>query len=337
MGKELLALPVTLAPGKPVLIMVKPVRPAATSTAPAAELRTMRYSGNSREDALAWQKDVRTRLAMALRITDLVGSNVPLAPELLSTEDKEGYSVREVEFNSTPSRRIKAIVTVPTPMQLSRCPAVVCIHGHGGDRRSTYDPAGIYKGFAARLAAGGYVTIATDVGRHEVYEPGRTLMGERLWDLMRCVDLLASLPEVDAKRIGCAGLSLGGEMAMWLGALDERVFGTVSSGFLTRMDQMEKNHCMCWKFDGLRELVDFADIYGLIAPRPLQCQNGLDEASTQFTVELARDAIVEIKRVYNDFGVPGYAGLAVHPGGHEVDLASLTAFFNVHLATRPAE
>src|SRR5512145_1681024 len=99
---------------------------------------------------------------------------------------------------------------------------------------------------------------------------------------------------------------------------------------------MEKNHCVCWKFDGLRELVDFTDIYALIAPRPLQCQNGLAEPPTGFTVELARQAIVEIKRVYADFGVPGYAGLAVHPGGHEIDPASLTGFFNVHLATRPA-
>ena len=44
-------------------------------------------------------------------------------------------------------------------------------------------------------------------------------MGERLWDLMRCVECLASLPQVDASRLGCAGLSLGGEMAMWLGAM----------------------------------------------------------------------------------------------------------------------
>ena len=55
-------------------------------------------------------------------------------------------------------------------------------------------------------------------------EKDRTLMGERLWDLMRCVDLLLSLEDkVDRGRIGCTGLSLGGEMAMWLGAMDSRV------------------------------------------------------------------------------------------------------------------
>ncbi len=74
------------------------------------------------------------------------------------------------------------------------------------------------KFFGTILAKRGYVTVSTTVSQHEVYEEGRLLMGERLWDLIRCVDYLESMPEVDRSRIGCAGLSLGGEMAMWLGA-----------------------------------------------------------------------------------------------------------------------
>jgi len=330
-GRELWAFPLTLEANKPALITIRSLDDAAASR-PAAELRTRRYTGRDKDDAVAWQADVRARLAAAMKVTDLLEPHWPLAPKLLSNERKEGYWLREVEFNSTPTRRIKAVVTVPTALPPGeKCPAVVCIHGHGGDRMSVYDATGPYKGFADVLAASGYMTISTDVGQHEVYEAGRTLMGERLCDLVRCVDFLVSLPEVDPQRIGCAGLSLGGEMAMWLGALDTRIFGTVSCGFLTCMDQMEKNHCMCWKFDGLRELVDFADIYSLIAPRPLQCQNGQAEPPTQFTVALAREAMMDIKRIYTHYGVPGYAGLVVHPGGHEVDLDALTAFFRVHL------
>ncbi|MBI4581589.1 MAG: acetylxylan esterase [Planctomycetes bacterium] len=342
-GKELLAWPLTFAAKTATLITIKPATEAATqpaavpATAPAGPLRTMRYTPRSRDEAAAWQKDLRTRLFGLLKLTDLLDAKVPLSPKLLSSEAQEGYSLREVEFNSSPGRRIKAIVTVPgSPPGPQRYPAVVCIHGHGGDRHVVYDRATIYKGFASVLAASGYVTIAVDVGRHEVYEPGRTLMGERLWDLMRCVELLEILPEVDRQRIGCAGLSLGGEMAMWLGAMDTRINGTVSSGFLTRMDQMEHNHCMCWKLDGLRELVDFADIYSLIAPRPLQCQNGLAEPTTQFRVDLAREAMDDIKLIYTDLGVPGHAGLAIHPGGHEIDLDALRAFFKAHLTDRPA-
>ena len=157
------------------------------------------------------------------------------------------------------------------------------------------------------------------------------MMGERLWDLMRCVDLLASLEQVDAKRIGCAGNSLGGEMAMWLGAMDTRIRATVSAGFLTRMDQLEKNHCRCWKFAGLRELADFSDIYALTAPRALLCQNGLKERPTWFTVPIARQALADIKPIYADLGTPQNLGFVAHPGGHVVDTPSLEAFFEKRL------
>lgn len=53
-----------------------------------------------------------------------------------------------------------------------------------GTSLCSLDPGSVYKGFAAALAESGFVTIAVDVGQHEVYEQGRTLMGERLWDLM---------------------------------------------------------------------------------------------------------------------------------------------------------
>jgi len=156
-------------------------------------------------------------------------------------------------------------------------------------------------------------------------------MGERLWDLMRCVDYLESLPMVDKSRIGCAGLSLGGEMSMWLGAIDQRIKVTVSSGFLTYMDQMEQDHCMCWKFDGLRELVDFPDIYSMIAPRFLQCQNGLKEPPTAFVPELAKKALVEIEIIYEDFDQKNKVELIIHEGGHEIDLYPLLSFFENHL------
>ena len=135
-------------------------------------------------------------------------------------------------------------------------------------------------------------------------------------------------------RIGCAGLSLGGEMAMWLGALDERLAATVSCGFLTTMDQLEQGHCMCWKTDGLRERVDFADIYALTAPRALQCQNGLAEPPPDFCVPLARRAIAQVARTYADLAAADAAVLHVHEGGHTVDVPAMVAFLQQRLASR---
>ena len=304
----------------------------------------MGYTSRSTDDARAWQVDVRDRLFQLLKMDELIPkrSSIPLNPKELLRVDKETYHMKEVEIRSTSSRRIRVVVTIPNSIECT-VPAVVCVGGHGSNLYSPYDPQtiigdgsraksdSIYKGFGTVLSTMGYVTISTTVSQHKVYEEGWLLMGERLWDLIRCVDYLQSMPEVDSRRIGCAGLSLGGEMAMWLGAMDERIVATVSSGFLTTMDHMEQNHCMCWKFDGLRELVDFADIYSLNAPRPLQCQNGLLEQSSQFYVPLARQAMEEIRIIYKDLGRPENVILDVHEEGHVIDLPGLIYFFEKRL------
>jgi hypothetical protein len=310
-----------------LLLLLVPLTPVS-----AQKMRTMKYSMRSAKKAEEWQKDLRTRLTALMNLTDLLAdeSNIPLDAREISSENKGDYFLKEIEFNSTRTRRIRVFVTCPLT-STGPWPAVVCIHGHGGQPLSVYDPESPYKGFATELARRNYVTIAPVVSQHEVYEEGRTLMGERLWDCMRCVDYLSSCFSVDSTRIGCAGLSLGGEMAMWLGAIDTRIKATVSSGFLTKMDQMEQNHCMCWKFPGLRELVDYADIYSLIAPRMLLCQNGMKEPPTDFTVDLAQKALKEIQVIYMNYRVPDNLMFVAHPEGHVVDVPSLLFFFKKQL------
>jgi len=305
--------------------------------------RKMRFGATTVEEAVAWQKASRERLFRLLKLDDHLGQDkpdrkgrpgLPLHEEVLWRTREEKYTRYDIEIDSTPTRRIGVLLTVPRQLQ-KRAPAVVCIHGHGGNRNVVYEDASPYRGFARVLAENGYVTISTDVGQHKVYEEGRTLMGERLWDVMRCVDYLTTREEVDAGRIGCGGLSLGGEMAMWLGAMDTRIKVTVSSGFLTTVENMRQGHCPCWNFPGLTENFDFADIYSLISPRYLQCQNGrLERAPGGFPVPIARKAMAEIMGCYNVFGKPDRATLVVHPAGHVFDVPSAMKLFDKVLKNR---
>lgn len=297
--------------------------------------RRMRYRSGSAEDAARWQEALRSRLFDLLKMTDLVSRNepIPLAPRILSASEKPGYVHHEVEINSTPGRRINLVLTVPAGRP-GPFPAIVVLAGHGGTRHTAYGDDHGYHRMGEILAASGYVTVSTSVGQHEVYEEGRTLMGERLWDVMRCIDYLESRKEVDPRRIGAAGKSLGGEMVMWLAAMDKRVAAASVTGFLTNMDQMESNHCMCWKFPGLRELVDYADIYALTAPRPLMFQNGIDEPPSQFPPSVAVRVMPEIAPIYRDLGAPQNVALVAFPGGHEIHVPSLRAFFSLVFGPR---
>ncbi|HJZ92266.1 MAG TPA: alpha/beta fold hydrolase [Gemmataceae bacterium] len=290
--------------------------PAVTADPPR------RFKATTEKDAVAWQEESRKFLTEALKLEGLPGDKsvaaVPFAEKVLSTSKLEEFTLYELELNASRGRRMKAVFTVPLAEDgKKKFPAVVCIHGHGGHRFIVYDPLSLYRGFATDLARRGYVTISVDVGQHNVYEEGRTLMGERLWDLVRCVNYLVTRKEVDAERLGCAGLSLGGEMAMWLGAMDPRIKATVSSGFLTTVANMRMGHCPCWEFKGFSENFDFADVYGLIAPRALLCQIGREErAPGGFPVDVAESAMVDVRKVYAAFGKKDKPVLDLHPGGH---------------------
>jgi hypothetical protein len=299
----------------------------------------MRFAADSRAAAERWQTVSRQIVFDLLKMADLQatrapgGEAIPFTAKELRTEDRGTYVWSELELSSTPTRRMKVVLTVPKAGRPNeKFPAVVCLHGHGGNRYLVYDPKSIYHGFAAELAVRGFVTIATDVGQHEVYEPGRTLMGERLWDVLRCADYVAGLPQVDGKRLGCAGLSLGGEMAMWLGAMDPRMRASVSSGFLTTVANMRQGHCPCWDFPGLTENFDFSDVYSLTAPRALLCQIGQKErAPGGFPVEIAERALREIQKAYKVFGADALVQLDVHPEGHIFVVSTALRFLEQHL------
>lgn len=281
---------------------------------------------SSAEELVAWQHRLRNRLRTLLRVPERL-PDVPLDPRVESERRQQDGTIDQLlTVAGYTGRPISLRVRMPAEALPGSLPGVVALGGHGSHLNTVFeDPQ--YKQFATLLAARGTVVVAVDLARHETLDPDTTLMGERLLDACRAVDYLYSLPEVDPGRIGCAGLSLGGEMAMWLGAMDDRIRFVCAMGFLTWMNQMERNHCMCWKVEGIREVCDFPDLYALIAPRPLQLQLGRQEPLEQFNVIQGESAFRQLRRAWQAAGLPQNVQLLIHPGGHEVDLPGLLAFF----------
>jgi len=333
-GQDLLNYRVALKEKETLRLRVRMKDAAAPGAAPAGPWREKRFSAVSAEEGTTWQREPRGALLslLGLDICAPQRTKPPLKPREVGKRKADGFRLTEMEFAATPERRIRVLVGMPEDGSRASCPAVVCIGGHGSKPEDVFNEESIYKGFAATLARAGAVVISPDIAYHDKDAAFKTLLGQRAWDLMRCVDYLSSLDTVGPARVGCAGLSLGGEMALWLGALDTRVAAVSSCGFLTLMDQMERNHCLCWKEEGLRELVDFPDVYALIAPRPLQCQLGEQEPRDQFPPLLGRVAFRDVQRCYTLLRVPARASLHVHPGAHEVDREALVAFLMGNLA-----
>lgn len=235
----------------------------------------------------AW-RNWRARLLPELReqLGPFPDKAFPLNPQIVSTESKDKITIHKVIYHAREDTPIPAYLSIPKGTT-TRAPAVLCIHGHvPGGKESVISGDGEFGApYGRDLAEQGVITLCPDnAGMGERAHPsggcdflwrrlnylGYDLTGYRVYDLMRGVDYLQSLPEVDERRIGIAGLSGG----CWLGivhaALDERVQAAVLSGYFTTFAQTSWfGHCICHHPKGIGELCEMPDIAGLIAPRPI--------------------------------------------------------------------
>jgi predicted esterase len=138
-----------------------------------------------------------------------------------------GYPVKvhDVTFLSPQGGRVPAFLVVPPGK--GQFAGVVFMHGSTGSR---FD----FLPTAVRIARRGAValTITSPFDRPGAHQPSNTLAGLRelrglfvqeVVDLRRGIDVLERRPDVDPKRIGFAGFSLGAEVGAILAAVDPRL------------------------------------------------------------------------------------------------------------------
>jgi hypothetical protein len=105
---------------------------------------------------------------------------------------------------------------------------------------------------------------------------GLTWPGIVFWDDIRTVDYLVTRPEVDANRIGCLGISMGGWRTCFLAALDERIRAACVTGFMSTFRPMIQAHVDTHSWvhyvPGLQRYLDLPDVVTLHAPHPLMVQ-----------------------------------------------------------------
>jgi len=289
---------------------------SAGDGAAAETLRSMRFAAETPEGTRRWQREARERL-FAL----MMGGGQPVRPPLEARVLRRidvpagGYALEELTLQTLPDRRAHVWLARPARPK-GRVGAVLAINGHGGSGEQVVRGSSLYW-YGRAMAEMGYVVIAPDVGQHELQHPNWSLMGERTWDALRCLDYLETLPEVDRDRLAVAGLSLGGETAMYVAALDERVRAACSSGWLTTVANMKNGHCPCFNFPGLEEHFDFSDIFSCVAPRTLVCELGeLERAPGGFPVAIGRQALAEIRAAYRVFNAESNLTLTAHSGPH---------------------
>lgn len=145
---------------------------------------------------------------------------------------------------------------------------------------------------------------------------GRSLVGERGWDLSRAVDFLVAHPLVDADRIACVGHSGGGTATLFTTALEPRIRVAVINAYLCDWSQSLYGvpHCPCNFVPGMLRWAECGDVGALIAPRPLLVNTGARDPI--FPLAGVESAFATVRAAYEAQGAGERVELFIGPDAH---------------------
>lgn len=307
-------------------------------------------AGGSVDDAADWER----RRAEILKNMEKVMGNLPsfadLPPLDVQVDDtlaENEYTRYSLRFTAARNETVPAYLYIPTRSQKrEKLPAMLALHGTGEAGKQLVDGKSplANRALAKELAQRGYVVIAPDypsMGDLADYdfEKDRYASGtmKAIFNHMRCVDLLQSLPEVDPERIGVIGHSLGGHNAMFAGAFDTRLKVIVSSCGWTLFDYYDIGEEASRKYGGrlgpwaqdrymprLRDEYgldteripfDFNEVIAALAPRSFFSNSPVNDSN--FDVEGVREGIASAREVYRLFNAEQNLQVRHPEAGHD--------------------
>lgn len=264
-----------------------------------------------------------------------------------------GMEIAAIRFQTLPG--VFATASLYIPDGDGPFPGIVLTHGHwAGGRNSD-----LFQEVAQCIAHHGYVCLTIDAwgagersttqGKAEYHgsnlgasllNVGQTLMGLQVTENIRAVDLLSTLPMVDGAKIGATGASGGGNQAMWLAAVDERikaVVPVVSVG--TFQSYVMNSNCVCELLPSGLTFTEEAGVLGLIAPRALRMINAKQETNPAFTPQEMLCSYRHALPVFEGLDAGSHIDYKLVDSGHGFDQAmqeAMIAWFDAHLCTEQA-
>ncbi|MDR3402582.1 MAG: prolyl oligopeptidase family serine peptidase [Chthoniobacter sp.] len=283
----------------------------------------------------------------------------PLDVQVREEADAGTYVRRAITYASEPGSRVPAYLLIPKRLLSdpnAKSPAILCLHptdntvgckvvvGLGGKEHRQY---------AAELAERGFVTLAPAYPLLADYQPDLTGLGyvsgtmKAIWDNMRGLDLLDSLPFVQHDHYAAIGHSLGGHNSVYTAVFDDRIKAVVSSCGLDSFTDYKGGDITGWTstrymprlaaFKGRSSETpfDFDELLAALAPRPVMISAPLHDAN--FRADSVDRITTAARAVYALHGAPD-ALVVEHPDSeHDFpDTAREKAYAFLTKALRPA-
>jgi dienelactone hydrolase len=146
---------------------------------------------------------------------------------------------------------------------------------------------------------------------------GETMIGWRVYDVMRTIDWIETRKELDSSRVGCMGISGGGTCTLFATALEPRIKTAMVSGYLNTFRDciLSLSHCIDNYVPGILRWAEMYDVAGLIAPRPLIAESGTRDPI--FPIEASKESFARVKKVYGVFDAEAALEHEIFEGEHQ--------------------
>ncbi len=276
-----------------------------------------------------WQKrrgHILANMQLVMGPLPADSGKVPLDLKVESEEKLAKVIRKKISFAVGTGDRVTAYLMMPRTLTPGpspggrgeqKAPAMLCLHQTTGI--GSGEPAGVgglkNLHYALELAERGYVCLAPDYPNFGSYKMNPYANGfdsatmKGIWNHMRAVDLLQSLPDVDGTRIGCIGHSLGGHNSLFVAAFDPRIKVVVTSCGFNSFYKYSNGNLTGWSHKGYMPRIgteygkdpakmpfDFTEILGALAPRAVFINAPINDSN--FPVAGVRDSVASATPVF---------------------------------------
>jgi hypothetical protein len=295
----------------------------------------MAYRGQRGEAWRNWRGALRTTLAELLSLNYTPALQVEA--ETVEACPVSGVERVKILLRAADGLQLPAYVMYPTERD-GRLPALLVYPGHGTIQQTAGLENSRHHGNALALAQAGYLTLTVEErGFGELGDVdhvsldnvarlvGRTWLGITVEDGLRALDYLQTRSDVKPTHLGVTGLGLGGGLALYTAALDERIRAVVIQNYLGGgIDPLVVHGHGCDFVPGLRRYAELSDIARLIVPRPALYAY----PQSRSTTAVARAWFDKMRPSYEVFRCPDRTRFVEHEGGDNYDSMIARSWFD---------